>query len=110
MCHCENQLRHADNDCKNSFIIQVMPQVKGLLLFKAAAGSTDNQEQLLLWNLPQRVVVRVTVVLVGAVRVAVDDAGLSVRGPASVSDAEVREKLLLQVQWIFLWRRKGNIY
>lgn len=41
---------------------------------------------------------RVTVVLVGAVRVAVDDAGLSVRGPASVSDAEVREKLLLQVQ------------
>lgn len=48
MCHRENRLRHADDDCKNSFIIQVMPQVKGLLLFKAAAGSTDNQEQLLL--------------------------------------------------------------
>lgn len=48
MCHRENQLRHADNDCKNSFTIQVMPQVKGLLLFKAAAGSNDNQEQLLL--------------------------------------------------------------
>lgn len=39
---------------------------------------------------------------------AVDDAGLSVRGPASVSDAEVREELLLQVQRIFLWRHNGN--
>lgn len=52
----------------------------------------------------------VTVVLVGAVRVAVDDAGLSVRGPAGVSDAEVREELLLQVQEIFLCRCRGNIY
>lgn len=50
----------------------------------------------------------VTVVLVGAVRVAVDDAGLSVRGPAGVSDAEVCEELLLQVQRVFLWRRKGT--
>lgn len=50
----DDQLRHADNDCKNSFIIQGTPQVKGLLLFKAAAGFTDNQEQLLLWNFPQR--------------------------------------------------------
>lgn len=53
---------------------------------------------------------RVTVVLVGAVRVAVDDAGLSVRGPASVSDAEVCEELLLQVQRVSLWRRKGDFY
>lgn len=52
---------------------------------------------------------RVTIVLVGAVRVAVDDAGLSVCGPASVSDAKVREELLLQVQRIFLWRRNGNV-
>lgn len=51
----------------------------------------------------------VTIVLVGAVRVAVDDAGLSVRGPASVSDAEVGEQLLLQVQRIFLWRHRGSI-
>lgn len=48
----------------------------------------------------------VTVVLVGAVRVAVDDAGLPVRGPASVSDAKVGKELLLQVQRIFLWRCK----
>lgn len=44
----DDQLRHADNDCKNSVIIQGTPQIKGLLLFKAAAGFTDNQEQLLL--------------------------------------------------------------
>lgn len=37
---------------------------------------------------------------------AVDDAGLPVRGPASVSDAEVREQLLVQVQRVLLWRRK----
>ena len=66
------------------------------------------------WNLKkcraERALVRVTVVLVGAVRVAVDDAGLSVRGPASVSDAEVCEELLLQVQRVSLWRRKGDFY
>lgn len=44
----DDQLRHADNDCNNSFIIQGTPQIKGLLLFKAAAGFTHNQEQLLL--------------------------------------------------------------
>lgn len=41
---------------------------------------------------------------------AVDDAGLSVRGPAGVSDAEVREQLLVQVQRVFLWRRKHSMY
>lgn len=40
---------------------------------------------------------------------AIGDAGLSVRGPASVSDAEVREELLVQVQGVFLWRHKHNI-
>lgn len=43
----EDRLRHADDDCENSFMIQGMPQIKGLL-FKAVAGSTDNQEQLFL--------------------------------------------------------------
>lgn len=47
----ENQLRHADNDCKNSSIIRGMPLIKGLLLFKAAA---DNRQQLSLRNFPQR--------------------------------------------------------
>lgn len=42
----ENQLRHADNDCKNSSIIRGTPLIKGRLLFKAAAGSADNQQQL----------------------------------------------------------------
>lgn len=52
----------------------------------------------------------VTIILVRAVRVAVDDAGLSVRGPASVSNAKVREELLLQVQRVFLWKHKHNVY
>lgn len=60
-------------------------------------------------NANQRASVGVTVVLVGAVRVAVGDAGLSVRGPSSVSDAEVREELLVQVQRVFLWRHKHDI-
>lgn len=61
-------------------------------------------------NANQRASEGVTVVLVGAVRVAVGDAGLSVRGPTSVSDAEVREELLVQVQRVFLWRHKHNIH
>lgn len=113
---CEDQSRHADDYCKNSFIIQGMSQIKGLLvLFKAPALCTDNQKQLLLGNFPQRsprpgLSASVTVVFVGAVRVAVDDAGLPVRGPASVSDAEVREELLVQVQQVFLWRQGPSTY
>lgn len=61
-------------------------------------------------NANQRASVGGTVVLVGAVRVAVGDAGLSVRGPSSVSDAEVREELLVQVQRVFLWGHKHNIH
>lgn len=46
--------------------------------------------------------VHVTIILVRAVRVAVDGARLSVCGPASVSDAKVRAQLLVQVQRVFL--------
>lgn len=45
--------------------------------------------------------VRVTIVLVGALRVAVDGARLSVCGPASVSDAKVCVQLLIQVHRVF---------
>lgn len=49
---CEDQLSHADDYCKNSFVTQGMSQTKGLLvLFKASAISTDNQKQLVLRKL-----------------------------------------------------------
>lgn len=42
-----------------------------------------------------------TIFLVGAMRVAVDSTRLSVCGPASVSNAEMCVKLLVQVQGVF---------
>lgn len=50
----------------------------------------------------------VTVILVGAVRVAVDGTRLSVCRPASVSDAKVCAQLLVQVQRVFLWTHETN--
>lgn len=48
----------------------------------------------------------ITVVLVGAVGVTVEGAGLPVCGPACVSQAEVCVQLLIQVQQVFLWMSK----
>lgn len=109
-----------------------MSQTKGLLvLLKASAISTDYEKQLLLLRecvalgacecckmdqMPRaqhrhrRTPGCVTIIFVRAVRVAVDDAGFSVRGPASVSNAKVLVELLLQVQRVFLWTHKRNVY
>lgn len=47
-----------------------------------------------------------TIVLVGALRVGVDRAGLPVRGPARVGDPQVNVKLDVQVHVLLLCSRK----
>lgn len=59
-------------------------------------------------NMHESTLVHITIILVRAMRVAVDSAGLSVCGPASVSNAKVCEQLLVQVQGVFLWTSKHN--
>lgn len=49
-----------------------------------------------------------TVVLVRALRVAVEGAGFSVRGPARVSQAKVCGQLLLKVQGVVFWSGKHS--
>lgn len=80
---------------------------------------TDNEKQLLVlamfsgytWLfkiLLKHAWEHITIVLVRAMRVAVESAGLSVCGPASVSNSKVCEQLLVQVQWVFFWTSKHN--
>lgn len=52
----------------------------------------------------------ITIILVRAMRVAVESARLSVCGPASVSKAKVCEQLLVQVQQVFFCRSRTQQY